>query len=688
MTAASILALIAAGLLPLGLLLWFWLRQRAELQRLRQREARLAMALDASEAALWEWHIAEQRMVLSERYFEQLGYPPGDHEATIERWRALLHPDDAERAIGLALEHTRGDEPSQGIYVNEYRMRDAQGRWRWMLARGRVTQRAPDGRPILMVGTHIDIDAMKRQQRKALTLQQRFQNFYSSTPDAVVIARRSDGCFVDVNPSYVAMTGHTREEALGRNGDELGMWEPPEQREQLIARLQSTGQVDSMRMHLRHKDGRVLTGLMSARPMVEDEQQYLLYIFRDISDYEQLRAQADSARAERAAAEAASRAKTEFLSRMSHELRTPLNAVLGFAQLLQGSEGLRAAQRDQVAAIAQAGWNLLNLINDVLDIARIESGEMRLQTGPVALRPLLEEALRQLAGEAQAAGVELRPAVVGAEFEHWLDADAQRLRQALLNVLGNAIRYNRRGGWVRIACRVDRQAGRLLLQIADNGLGMDGEQLAHLFEPFNRLGREREGIVGTGIGLVLSKHLLALMDASLELHSEAGRGTTATLGLRLADAKAAAGALMAQALQQSRPAANAPAGGGAPLSLLYIEDNEVNQILVAEALAGWPGLAVHLAETGGAGLRRATELRPDLILLDMRLPDMDGLQVLRALKADAALGAIAVVALSASAMPDEIAEARAAGALDYWTKPLQLDRFVKDLQRLMLSAGR
>jgi len=660
MPASALLILVAVtvGLSGLAWLLWRLRAQGRELQRLRQTEARLAMALDASDAALWEWYIAEQRMVLSPRYFEQLGYPPGDHEGSAERWRQMLHPDDAERAIGIARDHLR---QSQNTYINEYRLRDAQGQWRWMLSRGRVTQRSADGRPVLMVGTHIDISAMKAEQAAAMALQQRFQNIYDTAPDGMGITRISDSTIVDVNPSFVAMTGHARDDTLGRTSKELGIWAQPEQREQMVERFRAEGQVDSMQMLLRHKDGRLMCSLMSARPLVERGERYLLFIIRDISEHQLLQQQAEAARTERLAAERASRAKTEFLSRMSHELRTPLNAVLGFAQLLQGSQALAPRELGQVESIAQAGWHLLKLINDVLDIASIEAGRLQLALGPLRLQPLLTDVLAQLAPQAAEAGIELKldpPAALA----HTLHGDPQRLRQALLHVIDNAIRYNRRGGQVRIGCRRDAAARRLLLQVSDNGQGLGAEQMAHLFEPFNRLGREREGGVdtdGTGIGLVLSQHLLSLMGASLSLASEPGRGTTATLNLRLSDSESLAP------------------------QLLYIEDNAVNQILVSEVVAAWPELSLTLAGTGGEGLLLAAELRPDLILLDMRLPDMDGLQVLQALKADPVLAGITVVALSASAMPDEVRQALAAGALDYWTKPLRLDRFLEDLRAVL-----
>ena len=662
---------VLAFLLALSLLGGLCGYQWRQLRRLRLGEARLDQALQASDAALWEWHIDEQRMVLSERYFRQLGYPPDAYPASTETWRRMLHPDDVEHAIATVRAHLKQHSDT---YVNEYRMLDAAGQWRWMLARGRVTRRGPDGRPLQMVGTHIDIHAMKTRQAELLESHERFQNIYQTTPDAMGITRVSDGLYIDINEGFVRMVGYPREQVLGRTSNALGIWARPEQRDQLVAEFRRQGWVDSMEMQVRRRDGQLLDGLMTVRPLVERGDDCMLFIYRDITERRRLLREAE-------AAAAASQAKTEFLSRMSHELRTPLNAVLGFAQLLQASPSLAGAEREraQLAAILQAGWHLLNLINDVLDIARIESGHLQLQLRPLALRPVLAEALTLLQGEAEAAGVQL-PAEPPPCTERWLMGDALRLRQALVNVLSNAIKYNHRGGRVLIAC--EAREGRLLLQISDTGRGMDAAQQAHLFEPFNRLGREREGIDGTGIGLVLTKHLLGLMGAAITLRSAPGEGTTVGLDLALVEAAPEAPTASAPPALPDEPAAQV-----APWArVLYVEDSPVNQILVREMLAGWPGLELLLASDGAEGLRRAAAERPDLILLDMRLPDMDGLQLMHALRADPGLAAIPVIALSANAMPEDVAQALAAGAREYWTKPLRLQQFLADMRRVLRPA--
>ncbi|MET0335950.1 MAG: ATP-binding protein [Rhizobacter sp.] len=379
-------------------------------------------------------------------------------------------------------------------------------------------------------------------------------------------------------------------------------------------------------------------------------------------------------------AESASRAKTEFLSRMSHELRTPLNAVLGFSQLLQSNahEPLSDRQREQVEAIRLAGWHLLALVNDVLDVSRIESGQLRVESYGVNLVGLLDEVMRLLQPEADRARVRLYrhdgpgPAVVM--------GDPLRLRQVLVNLITNAIKYNRPEGRVNVV--IARVGSTIALSVADNGIGMTRAQLDGLFEPFNRLGRENSVVEGTGIGLVLTRQLLTLMHGTLGINSEEGLGTTVVVTLQKADT--------AQAQAAAPPRGPAPASGlhddgeASPQGVvLYIEDNPINLLLVEQLLLRWPGIRLVQAETGSKGLELARALQPDLVLLDMRLPDLSGPQVLQALRSDDHTRGLRVVALSASAMPEEVALARESGALDYWTKPIDFDLFTADINRLL-----
>jgi CheY-like chemotaxis protein/nitrogen-specific signal transduction histidine kinase len=395
-------------------------------------------------------------------------------------------------------------------------------------------------------------------------------------------------------------------------------------------------------------------------------------------DVTELRA-TEQARQAQAQAEEASRAKTEFLSRMSHELRTPLNAVLGFSQLLLADSRLSVEQAAQLGHVRHAGRHLLALINDVLDISRIETGHLPVASEAVKLGAPIDEAVRMLLPLAQAHTVTLAQVLPQEVEPACVRADPVRLRQVLINLLSNAVKYNRPGGWVRI--EVQPTGERWMVRVADNGIGMTDAQLAKLYEPFNRLGRERGPVEGSGIGMALTRQLVWLMGGELAVRSVVEQGTVVELTLPAAEASEAA---ERPASVEAPGAAALPAGEPAGV-LLYVEDNPVNLLLVEQMLSRWPAVRMVKADDGRTGLDLARTLRPHVVLLDMHLPDLDGPEVLRRLRADPATSSLVVVALSASAMADEVSAARAAGANDYWTKPFDVDQMLGDLRRLLPS---
>ena len=394
-------------------------------------------------------------------------------------------------------------------------------------------------------------------------------------------------------------------------------------------------------------------------------------------------------------AHSAHRARTDFLSRMSHELRTPLNAVLGFAQLLRLDAGRRlsATQRSHIARIHHAGEHLLALVNDVLDLSRIEADQMPVTLEPVNLARVADEALGMLAWLATAHEVTLRapagvtvlhtpdlwtapdvPTTVPGALEPraiWVQADRVRLRQVLLNLLSNAIKYNARGGQAVLSWQLDGQ--RCRLRITDTGPGLTTEQLTHLYEPFNRLGAERTAVEGTGIGLVVARRLMELMDGGLAIDSVAGNGTVATLTLRCASA-------IPVPAPAWRPSRNAPLEGS--LKVLYAEDDEVNVELVRAIVALRPGITLQVARTGAQAIEQALRDPPELLLLDMNLGDMSGLEVARALRDHPITRDILLVALSADALPEQIDAALSQGIAAYLTKPIDIGAVLDLLDEL------
>lgn len=389
--------------------------------------------------------------------------------------------------------------------------------------------------------------------------------------------------------------------------------------------------------------------------------------------------EAEQALQERVLAQRESRAKSQFLARMSHELRTPLHAVIGFAQLLltDSSLALRGEPREQLQHIHAAGEHLLALVNDVLDLSSLDTGEIRFDPQVIDLAALHDAAAPMVAALAVEHGVQLERE----ELSHSVWADPTRLRQVLLNLLTNAIKYNRRGGTVQVqAQRMDQQVA---LRVRDNGRGMTSEQLAHAFEPFNRLGVESKGIEGTGIGLAIVKANVERMGGSVHVQSTPGAGSVFEVRLPCPPIEQPAHTATAAAMPAAANGLAASAVARARTGrLLYIEDNPVNALIVRELVAQRGNLMLEEADDGASGIDRARNAQPDLILLDMQLPDIDGLEVLRRLRADPSTAAIPCIALSANAMPEDIQLALGAGFADYWTKPLDFRLFLGALDTL------
>jgi signal transduction histidine kinase/CheY-like chemotaxis protein len=390
---------------------------------------------------------------------------------------------------------------------------------------------------------------------------------------------------------------------------------------------------------------------------------------------------ADQAREEREAAMLESRAKSQLLARVSHELRTPLNAILGFAQLLLLDLPPGTDPFAKVDNIRRAGEHLLTLVNDVLELTRLQTGGARLARDELPLTEAINDAITLLAEYARTQQVTL---VVG-KVEGRVVGDAPRLRQVLLNVMNNAIKFNRPGGTVHIDARVDGPMG--VVRIRDDGPGIPPGRLSQVGEPFNRLGAEQRGIEGTGIGLTIVKALVEAMHGRFEIASTPGSGTEVQIALPAIEHPAVdpARSEPSAAPPQATPeTADDPAD--APGQLLYIEDNPVNVLLMQELVRSRPGLALRSATTGLEGVAAAQALPTEVVLIDMQLPDIDGYQVLRRLRADPRTQALPCVALSANAMPEDIERALAAGFDEYWTKPIEFRAFFDGVQRLLARA--
>jgi PAS domain S-box-containing protein len=375
----------------------------------------------------------------------------------------------------------------------------------------------------------------------------------------------------------------------------------------------------------------------------------------------------------RLVAEKANLAKSDFLSSMSHELRTPLSAILGFAQLIEsGSPAPTPSQKRSIDQILQAGWYLLELINEILDLALIESGKLSLSLESISLAEVMQECQAMIEPQAQKRGIGV--AFTRFEIPYFVTADRTRVKQIIINLLSNAIKYNKEGGTVAVTC-LSNSPGRIRIAVEDSGEGLTPDKLTQLFQPFNRLGQEANAEEGTGIGLVMTKRLVELMGGVIGVESTVGKGSVFWIELNLTDEP-----------QSSRHTAEpttanpAQVRGDSPLrTLLYVEDNPANLMLVEDIIARRPDIRLLSARDGNSGIEIARASLPDVILMDINLPGISGIAALRLLAEDPATMHIPVIALSANAIPRDIEKGLEAGFFRYLTKPIKVNEFMDTL---------
>jgi len=480
-------------------------------------------ALVGAGTSVWAWDLPHDVLTGMNGSVALLGYAPGELKSTQAGWNTVIHPDDLPDNDAAYLTHAAGHTPS---YESEYRALAKDGSWRWLAERGRIVEWWPDGTPRRMVGTLSDVTLRRRAESETAERDERLRQITRHVPGLLYQFRvpvGGRGAIPYVSERCHDVLGLDRE-ALMLDAGLLFRRIDPADRQQINRALEGWMRSQTPRrieFRYQHPNGQMrwMLGVSSPRIEANGDVAWHGYL-EDITEHREL----EKARELAATAEAANRAKTEFLSRMSHELRTPLNAVLGFAQLLELDEvdPLSPAQRQRVALVRESGEHLLRMISDLLDHSRIETGQLSVDLVDVPLLPLLRECADMLAPAAQVADVNLQWG--GTEEPLRVRADPTRLKQVVLNLLSNAIKYNRRSGTVRIETTAQRD--KICLRIVDTGLGIAPEHMANLFEPFNRLGQRRSGIEGTGIGLAITRALVTLMHGRIEVRSVLRAGST------------------------------------------------------------------------------------------------------------------------------------------------------------------
>jgi len=533
----------------------------------------------------------------------------------------------------------------------------------------------------LLIGTDNTARKQVEEEQKKLDQRLRDQQFYTrslieSNIDALMTTDPS-GIITDVNKQMEALTGCTRDELIG--APFKNYFTDPERAEAGIKMVLSEKKVTNYELTASARDGKKTVVSYNATTFYDRDRklQGVFAAARDVTERKRFEVALQETNVElesaKSAAEKANLAKSDFLSSMSHELRSPLNAILGFAQLLESTSPLpTASQKENIAQILQAGWHLLKLINEVLDLAVVESGKMSLSPESVSLAEVISESQAMMEPQAKQRGISMTFPQL--DIPYYVHADRTRVKQVLINLLSNAIKYNREQGTVEVKCTTTRPE-HIRISVKDTGAGLPPEKLTQLFQPFNRLGQESRAGEGTGIGLVMSKRVVELMEGAIGVESTVGVGSVFWIELLLTSEPTF---LVASPESTTAPQARIPTAARLR-TLLYVEDNPANLTLVEQLIARRSDIRLLTAVSGTLGIEIARASQPEVILMDINLPGISGIEALKILREDPATAHIPVVALSANAMQRDIKKGMEAGFFYYLTKPIKVNEFMDAL---------
>jgi len=651
-----------------------------DIELLRETVGRFQRIFNGSGYGFWEWNLHTQHIEWSGGFWERLGYGAEDAESISDAGKVLMymHPDDRDYAIEAARQHLRTGRP---LDVS-YRIRTKSGDYIWTQVRA-DSLRDEQGHATIMSGVNFDITEIKKVEAALRESEARQVRIIQASSDGIWEWYADRGGFHFSHRCWELLGYDDLDDVLTEGEDRLKIWRKhifpqdlPIFDNALIEHMAGRAPFDvEYRLVSQQGDIRWIRG--RGRAVFNEKGQPIMMSGSNMDITEIKRAEERVIQAKEQA-EQANRAKSEFLSSMSHELRTPLNAILGYTQLFEYDGNLKPQQIENVREIRKAGEHLLQLINDVLDLAKIESGNMTVSLEPVLVSRLISECFTLVQPQADAKGIRLVANV--AQFNNtYVVADNVRVKQVLLNLLSNAVKYNHVGGEVEV--QLSMQEGQeLRISVRDTGRGIPIQRQNEVFQPFNRLSAENSNIEGSGVGLVITKQLVEMMKGKLDFVSAEGVGTTFWIDFPVATEW---NDEPIKKLSSNKDYTPATLNVKRRCKVLYVEDNPTNVRLLQQIFDRYPQLELEVAEEAFLGIYKARSLNPDLVILDINLPGMDGYEVLSVLKNDPSIAAVPVIGLSANAMPYDVERGRKAGFFDYLTKPVDIHRLIDVFNKLL-----
>lgn len=658
---------------------------------LKQSEERLQLAISGANDGIWDWNMKTDVLYLSPRWKQMLGYDEDELPHVFDSFEQLLHPDDKARVMNILDEYLKGKIP---IFSTEFRMRHKNGSTRWILGRGEAL-RDEHGAPYRMTGSHTDITERKYAEQ-ALIVERNNAQRYLDVAEVILVAIDEQARIMLINRKGQQVLGYTDSELIGKDWfqaclppDEIettfayyrkiisGELEPFEYLESSV--LTKAGQTRLIAWHnsLLYDDaGRIIGTLSSGDDITERR--------RTETELERYRQHLETLVEERTVeltsakevAEAANRAKSVFLANMSHELRTPLNAILGFSSMMRRNVRLEQTDRDDLDLINHSGEHLLNIINDVLEMAKIETGRAELEETQFDLGAMVNDVAQMLSLRAKEKGLWL---VIdpSSRFPRSIIGDEGRLRQIVINLLGNAIKFTLQGGVTLRLGTKQNAATHLLIEVQDTGPGIPVKDQQRIFEPFVQLG-EHSVNLGTGLGLAITRQFVQMMEGSLTLESAPGKGSLFRVELPFKEVRDTEISLTS--VEQPKGEVIGLLPGQPVYRILIVEDQLENQLLIKRLMENI-GFEIKVAENGERAIQLFQSWHPQLILMDKRMPVMDGLEATEAIRRLQGGKEAKIVAVTASAFKEQRDEMLNAGIDDCVRKPYRFDEIYECLTR-------
>ena len=651
-------------------------KSKKEEQILKETQRNYELAVEATELGTWRWNIQTGESAINEHWAKMIGYEWEELQPfSFEKWQRFIHPEDFNHCM-QKLDHnllTRNER-----YECHFRMKHKQGHWIWVQDKGKVFERTPDGKPLLMYGTHQDITQKIMDEQHLRQNEEKFRLMFQYSPVGI-FSFDKEGVLLDVNDNFVHIIGSTRKALIG-----LNMLNLPDKK--LVAAVNKAingqrGYFDDV-YHAVTSDRKVqVRGVFNA--ITDDDGRFVtgIGIIEDISEQKKAENAIIKAKEE---AQAANRAKSDFLASMSHEIRTPITGVIGFSDLLN-STPLNDTQKEYNDIVRQSANSLLGIINDILDFSKIEAGKFELQYEKTNLYETIDSALNLLNYKALEKGIELMQSG-SRNIPEFVYTDPIRLRQILLNLLSNAVKFTEKGEVELIVKKLEEDAEkktiRLYFAVKDTGIGIKEEHIHKILEPFNQGDNiNANKFEGTGLGLAITKSLLEKMGSQLAIESTFGKGSTFSFELQLNyhDAKPKEVPIVGEKTQTDEKATHSDT---ARKTILIVEDNKINmQYLETVLKAENKTVNVINAIDGEQALTLFEQHHPDLILMDIQLPKMNGYEVTKRIRSTDR--EVAIIAITARALKGEREKCLAVGMNDYQPKPVSISTIKAVLKKYL-----